>query len=129
MKAFLPVSIMLLFFLKADAQRNKKQEHFKSDTIAIGTTFQLNWKLSLWWYYSEEEKIYELDPYYDSLAAFINKYPLNIFAIESHTDCRADSLYNRGLSQRRADTTRAMLVRHGADGSRLFAFGKGEDEL
>ncbi len=64
----------------------------------------------------------------DSLVIFLNKYPVTI-ELASHTDCRSDSLYNRGLSQRRADSAVAYLVRHGIDSSRFISVGYGEDSL
>jgi outer membrane protein OmpA-like peptidoglycan-associated protein len=67
---------------------------------------------------------------YDSIAKLINKHPQIVFQVESHTDCRAGAEYNRSLSQRRADTARAELLRLINDTTQLpRAVGMGEDDL
>ncbi|OYU94462.1 MAG: hypothetical protein CFE21_15755 [Bacteroidetes bacterium B1(2017)] len=63
----------------------------------------------------------------DSLVTTLNKYPSLKIELGSHTDCRADSLYNIGLSQRRADSAVAYLVRNGVDTLRLVSRGYGEN--
>lgn len=65
----------------------------------------------------------------DSLVLVMNKYPMLKFELGSHTDCRADSLYNILLSQRRADSCVGYLIRHGVDSMRLVSKGYGENEL
>jgi outer membrane protein OmpA-like peptidoglycan-associated protein len=49
--------------------------------------------------------------------------------IRSHTDCRASTKYNAGLSDRRAKATMAWLVQNGIEQSRLTAKGYGESRL
>ncbi len=65
----------------------------------------------------------------DSLVYNLNKYPMVRIELGSHTDCRADSLYNMGLSQRRADSAVAYLISHGVDSARIVAKGYGENDL
>lgn len=65
----------------------------------------------------------------DSLLIIMNKYPMLKFELGSHTDCRADSLYNIRLSQRRADSCVGYLISHGVDSNRLISKGYGENEL
>lgn len=49
--------------------------------------------------------------------------------LSSHTDSRGDDQYNKGLSQRRADSAVAFLVSHGIARDRLVAAGYGESRL
>ncbi len=63
----------------------------------------------------------------DSLITVLNKYPTLKIELGSHTDCRADSIYNIGLSQRRADSAVAYLVKNGIDTLRLVSRGYGEN--
>lgn len=63
----------------------------------------------------------------DSLIVVLNKYPSLKIELGSHTDCRADSLYNINLSQRRADSAVGYLVRNGIDTARLVSRGYGEN--
>ncbi|MCG9881589.1 MAG: OmpA family protein [Bacteroidia bacterium] len=65
----------------------------------------------------------------DSLVLVLNKYPSLKIELGSHTDCRADSLYNINLSQRRADSAVAYLVSRGIDSLRLESKGYGENDL
>jgi outer membrane protein OmpA-like peptidoglycan-associated protein len=65
----------------------------------------------------------------DSLLIIMNKYPMLKFELGSHTDCRADSLYNMKLSQRRADSCVGYLISHGVDSNRLVSQGYGENDL
>jgi len=65
----------------------------------------------------------------DELILTLNKYPNLRIELGSHTDCRADSLYNIGLSQRRADSAVNYLVIRGIDKDRLIAKGYGENVL
>ena len=66
----------------------------------------------------------------DKLVAVMQEYPSMVIAIESHTDSRGSSVYNRYLSDRRAKSTRSYLIGQGIDPSRIqSATGYGEDRL
>lgn len=61
------------------------------------------------------------------IATFLKKYPATTAVIEGHTDNVGDSLTNKQLSQRRADSVVAYLrEKHGIAASRLSAVGYGE---
>lgn len=63
----------------------------------------------------------------DKAAVFLAQYPGMDAIIEGHTDSNGTDEYNRGLSQRRADTVRQALIReHKVDPNRLRAVGYGE---
>lgn len=49
--------------------------------------------------------------------------------IRSHTDCRQTAKYNESLSDRRAKSTMAWLIKNGINKSRLTAKGYGESQL
>lgn len=65
----------------------------------------------------------------DSVIFFLRLFPRISIELGSHTDCRADSVYNIGLSQRRADSAVAYIIRQGIDSNRLTAKGYGENML
>ncbi len=48
------------------------------------------------------------------------------FSLEGWTDSIGGDNYNRGLSQRRADTVKSWLVTNGLDGAKLDSIGKGK---
>ena len=62
----------------------------------------------------------------DQLATFLSKHPDRKVVIEGHTDNVGSEDYNLGLSQRRADSVRAYLMRQGVDLSRVTTQGMGE---
>lgn len=59
----------------------------------------------------------------------LQKYPKLRMELGSHTDCRSSYDYNIDLSQRRADSAVAYLVRKGINPARLIAKGYGESQL
>ncbi len=59
----------------------------------------------------------------------MNDYPKMKVAIRSHTDSRQTFKYNEALSDRRAKSTRAWLIKNGIAADRLTAKGFGEYEL
>ncbi len=65
----------------------------------------------------------------DNLVATLKKYPKMSVELGSHTDCRATYEYNRDLSQRRADSAVAYILKNGINPFRLEARGYGESQL
>jgi outer membrane protein OmpA-like peptidoglycan-associated protein/tetratricopeptide (TPR) repeat protein len=63
------------------------------------------------------------------ILAAMREYTELIIHIESHTDSRAEDLYNELLSEKRAQSTLNWLVDQGIDRSRLSAQGYGETQL
>ncbi|WP_304196319.1 OmpA family protein [Flavobacterium alvei] len=59
----------------------------------------------------------------------LNQNPTMKLDIRSHTDCRQTAQYNQVLSDRRAKSTIAWLVKNGIDSSRLTGRGYGESQL
>jgi len=53
-------------------------------------------------------------------------YPEMVIELRSHTDYRGDDLYNKNLSQRRAESARRWLMRKGVERERIEARGYGE---
>lgn len=63
------------------------------------------------------------------ILSVMQEYPNMVVDIRSHTDSRATFAYNVALSDRRAKSTRAYLIRKGISASRLKAAGYGEYQL
>jgi outer membrane protein OmpA-like peptidoglycan-associated protein/tetratricopeptide (TPR) repeat protein len=59
----------------------------------------------------------------------LNQNPTMKLDIRSHTDCRQTAKYNQVLSDRRAKSTIAWLVKNGIDAKRLTGKGYGESQL
>lgn len=63
----------------------------------------------------------------DRLAQFLQQHPDRDVLIEGHTDSVGSDDANFSLSQRRAESVKAYLLRQGVASRRLDAFGKGEN--
>ncbi|HEV8690360.1 MAG TPA: OmpA family protein [Ideonella sp.] len=61
------------------------------------------------------------------LADFLAQYPARRVLIEGHTDNVGSSLYNEGLSLRRAEAVDTALIGMGVAGKRVATVGYGED--
>jgi outer membrane protein OmpA-like peptidoglycan-associated protein len=64
----------------------------------------------------------------NKLVVFLDKYPDRTVAIEGFTDSVGTESYNQALSERRADSVKAYLVRQGVEAIRLSAVGRGKDD-
>ncbi|MEM8980013.1 MAG: OmpA family protein [Pseudomonadota bacterium] len=62
-----------------------------------------------------------------TLGASLLRYPNSAVDVIGHTDNTGDAAYNQGLSQRRADAVRNVLVSSGVSFSRVNAIGAGEN--
>jgi OOP family OmpA-OmpF porin len=61
-----------------------------------------------------------------NLVRFLLDHPDRNVVIEGYTDNRGSESYNMGLSQRRAESVRAFLIRSGVSPERISAEGFGE---
>jgi outer membrane protein OmpA-like peptidoglycan-associated protein len=62
-----------------------------------------------------------------NLADFMAQYPQTTTVVEGHTDSVGTDAYNQGLSERRANAVRDVLVnQYGLAGERVNAVGYGE---
>ena len=65
----------------------------------------------------------------DEIAAYMVEYPELLIDIRSHTDSRADDVYNIKLSKKRVEVTRDYLINMGVNEDRISGRGYGETEL
>lgn len=63
------------------------------------------------------------------IADIMKQYPQMKIDVRSHTDSFNAASYNLNLSQKRADATRAWLIKQGIAANRLTAHGYGESKL
>ena len=68
-------------------------------------------------------------PALDSLVSLMKLHPGWKVELASHTDCRTSHAYNDTLSQRRADSAKAYIVRYGIPAEKIVAKGYGERKL
>ncbi len=66
----------------------------------------------------------------NKLVEVMTEYPNMVIKVESHTDSRGSSVYNKYLSDKRAKATRDYIISKGIDPSRIeSATGYGEERL
>jgi outer membrane protein OmpA-like peptidoglycan-associated protein len=63
----------------------------------------------------------------DQLVVFLTDHPERRVEIDGYTDNVGTDSYNLNLSERRADTVKAVLVNRGIDSTRIVARGYGKD--
>ncbi|MGL4319159.1 MAG: OmpA family protein [Pseudomonas sp.] len=64
-----------------------------------------------------------------ALADFMGQYPQTSTVVEGHTDSKGTDAYNQGLSERRANAVRDVLVnQYGVGSDRVSAVGYGESK-
>lgn len=64
-----------------------------------------------------------------SLADFMKQYPQTSTVVEGHTDSVGTDAYNQGLSERRANAVRDVLVnQYGVESARVSSVGHGESQ-
>lgn len=65
----------------------------------------------------------------EEVADFMEQYPDTVIELEGHTDSVGTDAYNQGLSERRANAVRDVLIeRFDVQGSRITAVGYGESQ-
>ena len=65
----------------------------------------------------------------NKVVSFLNNVVASKIQLRSHTDSRGKAVYNKWLSQKRAQSAVNYLVKRGVGSSRLSAVGLGETEL
>jgi outer membrane protein OmpA-like peptidoglycan-associated protein len=75
--------------------------------------------------YIRKDAAFELE----KILAIMNEYPEMKVDVRCHTDSRQSSDYNMKLSDRRAKSTIAWLIKNGIDKKRLTGRGYGESQL
>jgi len=79
--------------------------------------------LAKWSLRPESEKVL------DDLIVILNDNPELKIELSSHTDSRGSAKYNQKLSQKRAESCVAYLIKNGVNPKRLVAKGYGEERL
>ena len=64
----------------------------------------------------------------NTVASSLLKYPNSRIEVIGHTDNTGSAAYNQDLSQRRAVAVASVLRESGVPGSRIAAYGRGEDQ-
>ena len=113
----------------SDSQQKDTIINAPRDLILDKFTVGLTWKLNNIRYDFDKADIRpDATPILDSLVKFLKKYPVAV-ELGSHTDSRGSFAYNERLSQHRADSAVAYLIKKGIAPERIKAKGYGEYKL
>lgn len=104
---------------KADA-KNERKKQIQDKIKALGFVY---FALNSDYLNKDSKKILS------EMASIINEEQTLEIKITSHTDSRGSSPYNKGLSERRVQTTKKYLVSLGVDTERLVTEAHGEEQL
>lgn len=99
-------------------------------TIGVGSDLAEAFKIPMIYFdldksFIREDAAVELSKILDVM----EQYPTMEIDVRSHTDCRQTAAYNESLSDRRAKSTMAWLVKNGIAKNRLTGRGYGESQL
>ncbi len=98
--------------------------------IAVGTDLAKTLNIPIIYFdldksFIRKDAAFELE----KVLAVMKQYPKIKIDVRSHTDCRQTAKYNEALSDRRAKSTVAWLIKNGIEASRLTGKGYGESQL
>lgn len=94
--------------------------------IGLNTTFEVK---NLLYDYNSAAIREDAAKILDNLVDILNEYPTIKIELGSHCDSRGNDGYNQKLSQKRADSAVAYIIRHGISKIRIVAKGYGESKL
>jgi peptidoglycan-associated lipoprotein len=77
--------------------------------------------------YGDDKILPTAEPDLNFLLEIMNQYPDLIIELSSHTDNRGNDEFNKGLSQRRAESAKQWLLQKGINQTRIKAVGNGEN--
>lgn len=84
---------------------------------------------SIYFDFNDDKILPEAEKDLKYLKSLMDKYPDMAIELSSHTDSRGDKEFNKKLSQRRANSTKAWLVDEGVTPNRIRSVGYGETKL
>jgi len=104
----------------------EKKTDVKKDVITTGTPIVLD---NLFFDLGRDNIRPDAEPSLIKVLNIMNQNPTIVIELSSHTDSRGSDAANQALSQRRATSSKAWLVKRGVEDDRIVAVGKGEKEL
>ena len=118
-----------IFKTSGKSELNLALEH-RIKPIGIGTDLAKTLGIQMI-YFDLDKSLIRKDAAFElaKVLAVMQEYPKMKIDIRSHTDCRQTAQYNEALSDRRAKSTLAWLIKKGIESSRLTAKGYGESQL
>ncbi|MCK7555643.1 OmpA family protein [Chitinophaga sedimenti] len=99
---------------------------FEKHTLAVGASIPLQ---HIYFDYAKASVRNDARPELDKLVSFMETHPEIYIELGTHTDSRGNDAYNLKLSQQRAESVVAYLVKKGIAAERMTAKGYGETQL
>ncbi|UYQ95760.1 OmpA family protein [Chitinophaga horti] len=102
------------------------KNEFNIGELEVGKTIALT---NIYFDYNKADIRADAKPELDKLVRLLKTHPAMSIELGTHTDSRGNDAYNEKLSQRRAESVVAYLVKSGIADERLKARGYGESQL
>lgn len=96
------------------------------EIVTINEPIRLN---NIYYDFDDDKILPDAEQDLNFLMELMEEYPDMVIELSSHTDSRGLSRYNEDLSQRRANSAKAWLVRNGVLEDRVNAVGYGESVI
>lgn len=98
----------------------------EEEIIAINQPIRFD---NIYFDYDDDKILPASEPGLNYIFDLMTEYDDMVIEFSAHTDSRGSAQYNMGLSQRRAESSKAYLVNRGIDASRIVAKGYGATRL
>jgi outer membrane protein OmpA-like peptidoglycan-associated protein len=112
-----------------DKQAKELEQNIKGAKVErVGEGIQVTFESGLLYDFDSDVVRPEARTNLHELAASLEKYPGSDLLVLGHTDQLGSLAYNRGLSERRANSAASYLMSQGVSGTRIGTRGLGETE-
>lgn len=100
------------------------EPEFEEITVETNQAIRLS---NIYYDFNDDKILLDAEKDLNVLLDLMNRYPEMIIELSSHTDYRGRDLYNKSLSQRRAESATNWLLGKGIASNRIIPKGYGED--
>ncbi|MEP6648260.1 MAG: OmpA family protein, partial [Saprospiraceae bacterium] len=104
----------------------KPEDKNGMETLTMNEPIRLN---NIYYDFDDDKILAESEKDLTFLLGLMKQYPDMVIELSSHTDSRGNDDYNERLSQRRAQSAKNWLVKHGIKENRIEAVGYGEKQI
>jgi len=117
------------YTVKKTITLNAKPKTEKDDPMELVTINQPIRLNNIYYDFDDDKILKDAELDLNTLLDLLNEYPDMVIELSSHTDSRGEKPYNENLSQRRANSAKAWLVKEGIESKRVVAKGYGESVI
>lgn len=127
--SFNTVGVIDDYTIKKTIKLNPKPpeaEEEEIETITVNQSIRLN---NIYYDFEKWDILPDAEEALDYLIEIMDEYPEIVVELSSHTDSRGRDVYNKDLSQKRAESAKYYMVENGIDPNRIKPVGYGEERI